>query len=153
MASGVAANAQGGAVVNYTGFDQNLTISNSVFTGNSSLAGMGANAYAGAVVNYQTMTISNSLFTANSTVGGAMPSGNPSNSANSGQALGGAIYTGGGSGVILTLSNSTVAGNEAMGGSGGSTLVYPRTGNAVELQIADLHGRDVKRYRLHDHRQ
>src|SRR5262249_10844750 len=41
-----------------------------------------------------------------------------------GQSGGGAIFTGG-PGVVLTLSNSTVAGNEAVGGSGGSTLANP----------------------------
>ena len=47
-----------------------------------------------------------------------------------GQAEGGAIFTGtaasSGVPIFLTISNSIVAGNEAIGGSGGSTLVFPR---------------------------
>jgi hypothetical protein len=98
-----------------------VTISDSQFVSNTALgSGVGANAVGGAVDNFQTMTIVNSLFTGNSAVAGPMADG-----VNTiGQADGGAILTVG-SGALLTLSNCIVAGNEAIGGSGGSTLALP----------------------------
>ena len=45
-----------------------------------------------------------------------------------------------GGAVILTLSNSTVAGNEAIGGSGGSTLVYPPDWSALGGGIINIGG-------------
>src|SRR5262249_2664312 len=109
-----------------------VTISGSQFIGNSSIASVvGANAFAGAVDDYQTMTIDNCLFTGNRAVGGPMADG-----VNTlGQGIGGAIRAAG-SGVILTLSNSIVADNEGIGGSGGSTLSYPRTDAAFGGGIA-----------------
>src|SRR5262249_52407666 len=98
-----------------------VKITNSQFVSNSALgSGMGANAVGGALDNFQTMTIANSLFTGNSVVAGPMADG-----VNTfGQADGGAILTVG-FGAVLTLSNSIVAGNEAIGGTGGSTLANP----------------------------
>jgi hypothetical protein len=105
---------------------QTMAITNCVFIGNRSVAGIGGNANAGAVDNGQTMTISNSLFTGNSAVGGPMADG-----VNTfGRGIGGAIETGGGPTIILTLFNSIVAGNQAIGGSGGSTLANSRTNGA-----------------------
>jgi hypothetical protein len=118
--SGGGSSAYGGAMDNSG--DDTITISASQFISNSAIgSGVGAFAFAGAVDNFQTMTIDNCLFTGNSAVAGPMATGTrPS----FGQAGGGAILTGG-SGAILTLSNSIVAGNEAVGGSGGSTLAHP----------------------------
>ena len=128
--SGGGPNTSGGAINDSPAVT--VTISDSQFLNNSAIgSGVGALAVGGAVDNYQTMTISNCLFTGNSAVGGPMADG-----ANTfGQAAGGAIYTAQASGtnvtVILTISNSIVASNEAIGGSGGSTLVYPRTDAAT----------------------
>jgi hypothetical protein len=108
------------------------TISDSQFINNSAIgSGVGSDAGGGAVVNNQTMTISNCLFTDNSAVAGSMADGMKT----LGTAQGGAIWTGSVLGtrttVMLTLSNSIVAGNEAIGGSDGSTLAFPRTGEAL----------------------
>jgi hypothetical protein len=96
-----------------------LTLDSDILSGNQAVG----DANGGAVDNYQTMTIANSLFTGNSAVAGPMADGIHT----VGQALGGAIFTGDGIPkgvtVILTLSNSIVAGNEAIGGSNGSTLI------------------------------
>jgi hypothetical protein len=124
--SGGGPNADGGAIDNSPAVT--VTISNSQFISNSAFgSGVGTQAEAGAVDNFDTMTIANSLFTGNRAVAGPMADG-----VNTfGQAGGGAILTGYGLSnhvtVILTLSNSIVAGNEAIGGSGGSTLPFPRT--------------------------
>jgi hypothetical protein len=120
------------------------TISDSQFISNSAIAnGVGAVANAGAVFNQQTMTIADCLFAGNRAVGGPMADGNAS-VGTVGQALGGAILTGGGLGnhvtVLLTISHSIVANNEAIGGSGGSTLAFPRTGGALGGGIANLQG-------------
>jgi hypothetical protein len=122
--------ASGGAID--TSANVRVTISGSQFISNSSIAsGVGASAYAGAVDDYQTMTIDNSLFTGNRAVGGPMADG----VSTFGQGIGGAIR-GAGSGVMLTLSNSIVVDNEAIGGSGGTTLPYPRTDAAFGGGIA-----------------
>jgi hypothetical protein len=105
-----------------------ITVSDSQFISNAAIgSGVGALALGGALNNWQTMTIVNSFFTGNQAIGGPMADG-----VNTlGQAQGGAIETGDGLPnnvlVTLTLSNSIVADNEAIGGSGGSTLIYPRT--------------------------
>jgi predicted outer membrane repeat protein len=132
--------AAGGAIDNSIGVT--VMISDSLFINNSAIASvLGASAYGGALDNYQSMTIDNCLFTANSAMGGPMADGNAS-LGTLGQAEGGAIWQGGGlnTGVtaIFTLSNSIVAGNEAIGGSGGSTLTYPRTDGAFGGGIANL---------------
>jgi hypothetical protein len=113
--------AAGGAIDNSPA--DTVMISDSQFVSNSAIgSGVGAQASGGAVDNFQTMTIANSSFTGNSTAGGPMADGTHT----VGQAEGGAIFTGDGAlngvTVTLTLSNSLVAGNEAIGGSGGSTL-------------------------------
>jgi hypothetical protein len=128
--SGGGQNADGGAIDNSPGVT--VTISDSQFISNSAVgSGVGASAVAGAVDNFQTMTIANSLFTGNSALGGPMADGVNT----SGLAQGGAILTGFGFSnqvtVIFTLTNSIVAGNEAIGGSGGSTLVNFHTDQAV----------------------
>jgi hypothetical protein len=88
---------------------------------------LGADAWGGALDNYQTMTIANCLFTGNSAVGGPM-----AHAKFQGQAIltGDELITGA-TGVILTISNSTNEGNQAIGGSGGSTL-----GNADSVDVA-----------------
>jgi hypothetical protein len=137
--SGGGPNADGGAIDNSLG--DTVTISDSQFISNSAIgSGLGAFASGGAVDNYQTMTIANSLFTGNIAVAGPMADG-----VNTfGQARGGAIFTGVGlsSGVtvILTLANSIVAGNEAIGGSGGSTLAFASTDIAIGGGIANIQG-------------
>jgi hypothetical protein len=137
--SGGGLNAFGGAIDDSPGVA--VTIADSQFISNSAIgSGVGAIAAAGAVDNYQTMTISNCLFTGNSAVAGPMADG-----VNTfGEALGGAIYTGEGLSngvtVILTLSNSTVAGNQAIGGTGGSTLATPGTDVAAGGGITNING-------------
>jgi hypothetical protein len=135
----------GGGIAAYGGAIDNspavtVTISDSQFFSNSAIGGVGANAFAGAVDNYQTMTIANSLFTDNSAVGGPKADGVHT----FGEALGGAILTGQGLTndvtVVLTLSHSIVAGNEAIGGAGGSTLTFPRTSAAFGGGIANIVG-------------
>jgi hypothetical protein len=117
--SGGGVGAIGGAIDNL-GADS-TTISGSQFVSNSAVgSNPGASALAGAVDNFQTMTISNSSFTGNSALAGPMANG----VTNDGQAVAGAILTLG-SGTVLTLSNSIVADNEAVGGAGGSTLTLP----------------------------
>jgi hypothetical protein len=122
--------------------DDTVTISDSQFISNSALAasGMGGDADGGAVENTHTMTIANCLFTGNSAVAGPKADGIDS----PGQALGGAIITDGELfthlPVILTISNSIVAGNEALGGSGGSTLASPIIDIAIGGGIANLNG-------------
>jgi hypothetical protein len=115
--SGGGSTMQGGAIDNEPATI--ATISDSQFISNSAIgSGVGATANGGAVQNFQTMTITNCLFTGNSAVGGPMADG-----VNTfGQGLGGAILTAG-SGAILTLSNSIVAGNEAIGGLRGTELI------------------------------
>ena len=123
--SGGGNSAVGGAID--TSPDDTATISGSQFISNSAIGNaVGATVLGGAVNNNQTMTIDHCLFTGNSAVGGPMPDGVH----HFGGAQGGAIRTGGVPGVILTLSNSIVADNEAIGGSGGSTLTFLRTGYA-----------------------
>jgi hypothetical protein len=131
--------AEGGAMDNSVA--DMITISDSQFISNSAIgSGVGANAWGGALDNFQTMTIANCLFTGNSTVGG--PNADGVNTF--GQANGGAIYTGEGLTnhvtVILTLSNSILAGNQAIGGSVGSTLAYPRADAALGGGILNLRG-------------
>jgi hypothetical protein len=138
--SGGSGEADGGAI------DDNpavtVTISDSQFISNSAIgSGVGAGAFGGAVDNFQTMTIANSLFIGNSAVAGPMADGRQT----TGEGAGGAIKTGEGLNthvpvVILTLSNSIVAGNEAIGGSGGSTLAFPPTGAALGGGIANSNG-------------
>ena len=111
-----------------------VTISDSQFISNSAIgSGVGATAWGGAVDNYQTMAISNALFTGNRAVGGPMADGVHT----FGQALGGAIFVGAGQrkGIILILSNSIVAGNDAIGGSGGSTVANSATGSPLEAEL------------------
>jgi hypothetical protein len=137
--SGGGTDAEGGAIDNRVG--ATVTISDSQFISNSALgSGLGAFAGGGAVDNSQTMAIANSLFTDNSAQGGPTADGVNTN----GQAVGGAIVTGAGLNngvtVILTLSNSIVASNEAIGGSGGSTLHNPFTGTAVGGGITNING-------------
>jgi hypothetical protein len=128
--SGGGPEAEGGAIDNSTG--DSITISGSQFISNSAIgSGTGATAVGGAVDNFQTMTIANSIFTGNSAVGGPMADGVNT----SGEALGGAIFTGEGLSngvpmVILTISNSILAGNEAIGGSDGSANPAHPTGTA-----------------------
>jgi hypothetical protein len=128
--SGGGPQAAGGAIDNSPAVT--VTISGSQFISNSATASaVAATARGGAVDNYQTMTIANSLFTGNSAVGGPMANGSDSNHAGEGQ--GGAILTESlvsGVTAILTISNSIVADNEAIGGSGGSTLTFARTDSA-----------------------
>jgi hypothetical protein len=131
--------ASGGAIDDSVG--ATVTITASQFIDNSALgSGTGARAIGGALTNYQTMTISQSLFTNNRAAAGTMADGKQT----FGQAMGGAIFTGGGLGsgvsVLLTLSDSIVAGNAALGGSGGSTLAYPRTETAAGGGIDNLGG-------------
>ena len=143
--TGNQANSGGGVVAGGGAIDDSVgatvNIAGSQFINNSALGtGVGARAVGGAVDNYQTMTIANSLFTGNRAMAGPMADGVTS----FGLAEGGAIFTGHGLGsgvtVILTLSNSTIAGNEAIGGSGGSTLVYPRIDAAYGGGIDNLGG-------------
>jgi hypothetical protein len=132
--------AQGGAIDDSVAVT--ATISDSQFMSNSALgSGVGATGFGGAVLNLQTTTIANCLFTGNGAVGGPMADGVNAY----GQALGGAIFTGlglqtGASMVVLNLSNSIVAGNEAIGGSEGSTLAYPRTDAALGGGILNYAG-------------
>jgi hypothetical protein len=121
--------------------DDTVTISDSQFIGNSALGSdVGGDAVAGAVENSHTMTIANSLFTGNSAVAGGMPEDMDT----PGQALGGALQTGegifNGRTVILTISNSIIAGNAALGGSGGSTLASAAIGIAAGGGIINLNG-------------
>jgi hypothetical protein len=137
--SGGGPNADGGAIDTSPG--DTATISDSQFISNSAIgSGLGAKAGGGAVDNYQTMTISNSLFTGNRALGGPMAD----SSSRPGQAQGGAILTGYGMNnnvtVLFTLSNSIVADNQAIAGSGGSTLAYSRAEAAVGGGIANLLG-------------
>jgi hypothetical protein len=118
-----AGGAAGGAIENAPAVT--VTISASQFISNSAIGrGLGAGAYAGAVDNLQTMTIDNCLFTGNSAMAGPMADGVNTFA----QGFGGAIFSGFGlftgvSPVLLTLSNSIIADNVAIGGSGGSTLM------------------------------
>jgi hypothetical protein len=137
--SGGGSTAVGGAIVDWLG--DSVTISDSHFINNSAIGSSnGAQAEGGAVGNIQTMTISNSLFAGNSASGGAMADGTNT----SGQALGGAIVTGFGAvnnvTVILTISDCIVANNEAIGGSGGSTLANPRADGAAGGGILNVRG-------------
>ena len=143
--TGNQANSGGGSGVDGGAIDNSpavtVTISDSQFISNSAIgSGVGAVAEAGAVDNYQTMTIANCLFAGNSAVAGPMADGVHT----FGQALGGAILTGYGLSdgvtVILTLSNSIVAGNEAIGGSGGSTLAFARTDAGFGGGISNIVG-------------
>jgi hypothetical protein len=132
------ADTSGGAIDDSSGVT--ATISGSQFLSNSAIAsGVGATAGGGAVDNFQTMTIANSVFIGNRAMGGPM-----ANAANRGAAGGGAILTGAGLDngvrVILTLFNSLVAGNEAIGGSGSSTLGYSLTDGGFGGGIANLAG-------------
>ena len=133
IGSSVGAFVLAGAVDN----SQTMAISDCQFTNNSAIgSGVGAQASGGALGNFDTMTIANCLFTGNSAEAGPMADG-----VNTfGQAAGGAILTGEGSGVILTLSNSIVAGNEAIGGSGGNTLPFDATDFAFGGGIANVVG-------------
>lgn len=116
--------ASGGAIDNQPAVT--VTIADSQFLSNSAIgSGMGASAYAGAVDNLQTMTIANCLFTGNRAVGGPMADGMNT----FGEGFGGALFSGfgtfTGATVLLTLSNSVIADNEAVGGSGAATQVDP----------------------------
>jgi hypothetical protein len=136
--SGGSGEADGGAI------DDNpaVTVTISQFISNSAIgSGVGASAFGGAVDNFQTMMIANSLFIGNSAVAGPMADGRQTN----GEGVGGAIKSGEGLNthatvVILTLSNSIVAGNEALGGSGGSTLTFPPTGIGIGGGIVNSNG-------------
>jgi hypothetical protein len=115
----------GGAVFN----SSTTTISGCQFISNSANAssGVGASGVGGAVENNQgTMIIANCLFTGNSVVGGPMSA----NGVNIGQARGGAIETQQ-PGAVLTVSNSTVAGNEAIAGSGGAASTDLAAGGGI----------------------
>jgi hypothetical protein len=131
--------AQGGAIDDSLGVTG--IISDCHLISNSAVgSGAGATADGGAFFNVGTATITNSSFTGNNAAGGPMADG--TNTA--GQALGGAICSGFGLAdhvsVILTLSNSIVAANEAMGGSGGSTLASQVTGFTLGGGIANVQG-------------
>jgi hypothetical protein len=131
--------ADGGAIDNSPAVT--VTISDSRFISNSAIgSGVGANAEGGALNNLQTMTIVNCLFSGNSAVAG--PTADGVNTF--GQALGGAIVTGFGLlnhvSVLLTLSDSILTGNEAIGGLGGSTLTVPTVDNAAGGGILNARG-------------
>jgi hypothetical protein len=131
--------AEGGAIRN--GVAATATISNSQFISNSAIGtGVGALAAGGALSNAATAMISNCLFIGNSAVGGPMADG-----VNTfGQAEGGAIDMGTSlvnhGPEIFTLSNSIVAGNEALGGSGGSIVANAFTDAAFGGGIFNLLG-------------
>jgi hypothetical protein len=137
--SGGGGQAEGGALDNSPAVT--VTISGCQFISNSAIgSGVGAQAQGGAMFNVGTTTIASSLFTGNSAQAGPMADGIHTH----GQAVGGAICTGSeletGATVILTLSNSIVAGNEALGGSGGSTLANAFTGLADGGGISNSNG-------------
>jgi hypothetical protein len=130
----------GGAIDTSDG--DNIKISDSQFINNSAIAsGGGASGLGGALDNYGTMTIDHCLFTGNSALGSPMASGDTTLNT-LGQGEGGAIFTGLGVPFphILTLSKSIVTGNEAIGGLGGSTLTYPRTGAGIGGGIDNFGG-------------
>ena len=137
--SGGGTAAEGGAIDDSPAVT--VTISGSQFISNSAIgSGVGANAEGGAVDNFQTMTIASSLFTGNSAMAGPTADGIHT----FGQALGRAIVTGFGMvnqvTVLLTLSNNILTGNEAIGGSGGSTLALPTADNAAGGGILNARG-------------
>ena len=138
--SGGGTNGGGGAIDNNPA--DTVTMSDSQFIDNSGIgSGVGALGYAGAVDNVQTMTIANCLFTGNRAMGGPMADGVHT----VGQAEGGALFGGLGliTGVtpILTISNSIIAGNEAIGGSGGNnTVLFSGTDAAFGGGIFNLAG-------------
>jgi hypothetical protein len=132
--SGGGSSAVGGAIDNSPSVT--IAISGSQFINNSALgSSQGAIALAGAVDNLQTMTIARCIFSGNSAVAGTTVDGVNSY----GQAYGGALETEG-SGVILTISDSMVTGNEAIGGSGSSTQAFRSTGLGAGGGIADIGG-------------
>jgi hypothetical protein len=100
---GAGCTAQGGALF---GEGCTLTLTNTSFTGNQALGASGGEGQAGAVLFFPgaIVNISNSRFTANLAQGGTSLGG-----------FGGAIMNEGGD---VTLTNSTVNGNRAVGGAG-----------------------------------
>jgi len=142
------ANTGGGVIASGGAFDDsqddNVTITNCGFFNNSATAASagGFDAYGGAVDNVWTMTIANSVFIGNKIVG--PPNASPAIlgvEANSG----GAILTGlqsfsPGETVSLTISNSLIAGNEAIAGSGTATTGVPLNGAVYGGGIANYGG-------------
>jgi len=112
----VSQNDGGGAILDSGGTGASLTITGSVFTGNSAVGILGSTAAGGAIdANVPTMTISDSTFQDN-TSGNASPS-NGSPSSLSGQGDGGAIITGwSAAGADFTTTDSDFTGNAAYAG-------------------------------------
>ena len=103
-----------------------LTVSNSAFIGNSVSGGSGSPAEGGGINNGGTLTVSNSTFSGN-TASGSFGS------------TGGGIFNGG----TLTVSNSTFSGNTASGSSsafaeGGG--IYSYSGSALTVSDSTLSG-------------
>lgn len=134
----------GGGVINFG----TLTVTNSVFSGNSAANGGGIYC-----VNNTTLTVTNSTFSGNSASvnGGGIYTVSKSNTtitvANSTFSGNSAYYLGGGinNGHILTLTNSTFSGNSANNGGGisnihGTLMVTNSTfsGNSVASLGSDI---------------
>jgi hypothetical protein len=146
--AGNQANTGGGVIASGGAFDDSqddtVTIANCGFYNNSATAASagGFDAYGGAVDNVWTMTIANSVFIGNKIVG--PPNASPAilgEEANSG----GAILTGlqgfsPGATVSLTISNSLIAGNEAIAGPGTATTGVPLNGAVYGGGIANYNG-------------
>lgn len=119
---GASGDAHGGAILNESG--ANLSIIQSVLAGNQT---DGVNtSFGGAIYNQGSASIGSSSFTANQALGSqtsfnSLPLG--------GGSSGGAIMND--DGAIMSISQSSFAGNEALGGSGGDAL-----GGAIDNESA-----------------
>ena len=128
------ASGSGGAIYNDEG---TLTVMNSTFTGNSATGGYGGAIVNTAPDNFGFTTISNSTFYQNT-------------ASNGGSALGGALFNDSFSGGSLSVTNSTISGNNAESAGGGifdnysldiaNSIVSGNSNNSGADDIDDYYG-------------
>jgi predicted outer membrane repeat protein len=117
--------------------DGTVTVTNSIFSGNSAPASPGSgNGNGGGIASYGALTVTNSTFSGNSAGvggggidnGGTLTVTNSTFSGNSAYYHGGGIESGGGA---LTVTNSTFSGNSAAVEDGGGIFIGYSTGTVA----------------------
>jgi hypothetical protein len=121
--SGVGIKNSGSATINY-----------STLSGNNVFGGYNPDSLGGGIFNTGNLTVNNSTISGNKvTAVGAVPSGTGSVGGPAGNGMGGGIYMGGG---MLSINSSTLAVNQAIGGSSFPAYAGPGDGLGGGLYIA-----------------